>query len=1510
VKILFTSLLAILVAHGANSDPLCVFDLGEILSKSNGEVADYTDQAFSACLENNFNVGVIAPPRVDKAVLEFLKLTNIGQYAEQFMRSGAFQLSSKDSNIVPIQKIVAYYDTKPSCLVVFDSGLQVQSKFESVGNFKQVLQQTYQMCLAPPEPSPEMNVDVLCVFDLGEILSQSNGAVAQLTSNALETCIKKKMQIGVITPPGKVAALVVDFITLSLGQNMGQKLVDSDAFQVVDSSESLLGIKNIMSFYQIEPSCVVVFDSGLVSSQFTKVSDFQVALSEAASFCNPKQPSMPEMIQEKLEAVCVFDLGEVLSKANGQVATLVEKAIETCIKKKYQLAVITPPGKVAALVVDFLTLSLGQSMANKLIDSQAFQVSTDNMSALKAIVVFYQIDPACVLVFDSGLEDSKYTKVSDYKMVLDMMQDKCSTTSFTMPSPMKSSMEGSSMGGCPLGASGVCAFDFDGTLHLGGGRLAFEARQAIQKCMDTNFQIGIVSRSGAISFLQKSLKGLMPEIFTDSFFASDAFQAGGKNKVQMLQQVATCYDVTPDCFAYFDDAAQPVAKEAGVAFFVVNSKTGIVESNVDQLLLQLPEMCTRGRKTRSLSNSNDMMEFEVETDVKQMPTFKQMQREQASTQGIVKQQRQNRASSSAESTMSEAPGVCIFNFDGVLHVGGGKMAPEALLAINECTNAGFKVGVVSSSQAISFLHKALSNFMPSLFTDEMLNSPAFQAGETDKVKKILEIVNYYRANLPSSILFATNCDPAKQAGIMSKVVNSKTGILASDAMSALPQRRSGRSLLFDKEMRSRVIRAAHSKAQLDRNLEDYPSKIFEGSEPEPERQMRSRVIRAAHSKAKLDRNLEDYPSKIFQGSTYDQQQMRSRRQAEEPQMNQMNQMNQMEMDQTGQMVTKGLCVFNFDGVLHTGGGRMAQQATFAINHCLENKFEIGVVSSSEAVSFLQKALLQLMPTVFTQEFLNSPAIQYGQKDKSLMIQNVMNYFGVRPECAVFFGSAPKAGAEGAGIKPIVVDSHVGITGENIVLGLNKLAGQCSVITRMARSMSGGMGSMGSSRKTSMEEMDTQKMMRSSMRRQQPYEQQQQQQQPQYQQKKQMMMDTVSRMKRSNDALSSVDAPTSVCVFNFDGVLHIGGGRMANDAKAVVDRCNAMGFKVGIVSSSEATSFLQKFLTNLFPTVFTPQLFNSPAFQTGKKDKVEMIKQIIYYYNTQPGCVVYFDDAGKNVADMTGVAFQSVEKNGITLVDFLKAMQTIGSTCKILQPGTTNRMQRIHTVSPPVDHPPFLSQSSGFKRSIPRNSVCIFGGEGVTWTKRVGELNKPSSYALNAIQACLNAGMEIALTSETILQPDWWMTVKPVLVYHFPGVFTEQFFMSNAFQEGLGNDKALAFEAIIAWYDAVPACSVIFDTVHKAEADYVGANYQTVDSQAGLTQSDFDQAMATLSQNSDCALTDFTVPEGVDASNAVCSDLFFEGASPAGCQGFRNLETCIVQCLPGYLATQVPGRMLW
>lgn len=1154
------------------------------------------------------------------------------------------------------------------------------------------------------------------------------------------------------------------------------------------------------------------------------------------------EPMKPQYM--KPEMVCLFDLGEMLSSSNGKVLKLTDKAINTCIQKGYQIGVITPPGKVAALVVDFLHMSgMGKKVANALIESEGFQVTSHNNRALKNIVSFYQIDPKCVIVFDSGLDDSKYTKISDYKMALQMVEKTCTVTPSMHSSDSRTSSRTSVQSKLGDGSSGLCIFDFDGTLHIGSGKTAPQAIKAIQQCLQRGLQIGVVTSSDAERFLHKFLQKLVPSVFTSDFLSSNAFQPGKGNKVEKIRRMMNFFGVDRQCVGYVDDAAAPIGKAAGIPYVVVKPKNGVTSSDMEQLLDQMPEQCFDFKssadprmnymdmhtKMGSQMGKNSMMEFEVDQpgtmkmgktdmDSTSMQTMKRGERSsktpklsedemmelmemmkkmhpgydgmsdeperkssntpwmpkkgyKGSTDRYSKEssamqwqthksesgrmdsseskydQSETKYDQSAKYGQSEtkygqfeqkAPlsGVCIFNFDGTLHIGRGKMAPEGGMAVQRCADDGFEIGVVSSSKAKDFMKKALSTLLPEVFNDEMLNSDAFQAGdEKDKTTMIKDVLEFYRCPSNKAVYFDDAPGPSKAIGVLGKFVNPKTGIRQSDVLSTLPELhgeikmgRSSRSYshhrsLLERDFMSRVMRMERSKTILDRPVQDYPAKVLGKSvmdryhmdsmdsmdRNKPHyRTTKSQfsVMRVQSSKAILDRAAEDYSSKIYGDEPMDttndstddlgsmarframKSQMKSQQSdmrlersnamlnraaedypskiyGDEPMMD----TNKDFTDVLGTMVRykamkkdfrsiqsadphsgQGLCIFNFDGPLHIGGGKMAREAVPALKYCMEQGFQIAIVSSAHAVKFLHRALSKLMPNLFTEEFFQSNAFQAAQKDKAAMIKKAMAFYSVNPECVVYFDDAPKSGAEGAGVTPVFVDPSVGILQSKVMEGLSKLAGQCPMHhmprNRMPAMSMGGMDGAG------MDGMDTFKKYRI----------------PEYQSRAFQKPALKHPPFESKYGWKRKGPRGKVCIFDFDGVILVDkySWTISPYFQQALTACLGANMDIGVIADSHSRDIVRKVLSQINSEVFNVDFFFTPSFQHAtqmREDKAEALERIIDWHSAVPGCSVFFNNAHEEEANYVGINFQKVNQAvGLTKNDFNQAWEKMAMQC--------------------------------------------------------------------------------------------------------------------------------------------------------------------------------------------------------------------------------------------------------
>ncbi|KXZ49176.1 hypothetical protein GPECTOR_22g766 [Gonium pectorale] len=154
--------------------------------------------------------------------------------------------------------------------------------------------------------------------------------------------------------------------------------------------------------------------------------------------------------------------------------------------------------------------------------------------------------------------------------------------------------------------------------------------------------------------------------------------------------------------------------------------------------------------------------------------------------------------------------------------------------------------------------------------------------------------------------------------------------------------------------------------------------------------------------------------------------------------------------------------------------------------------------------------------------------------------------------------------------------------------------------------------------------------------------------------------------------ASVPQGTCVCAFDFDGVLRAAPPGAADqdtpapEARMVVDACKAAGWAVAICSSNDSPAKMKMVLgQRLDPSTFTPQFFNSPAFQIKNDNKTPLLRNIIRYHQTLPQCVAFFDDRNwnKEYAAETGVLFIKTPTNkGIRYSDWLRAQQVMTQYC--------------------------------------------------------------------------------------------------------------------------------------------------------------------------------------------------------------------------------------------------------
>ncbi|KXZ54925.1 hypothetical protein GPECTOR_4g998 [Gonium pectorale] len=91
---------------------------------------------------------------------------------------------------------------------------------------------------------------------------------------------------------------------------------------------------------------------------------------------------------------------------------------------------------------------------------------------------------------------------------------------------------------------------------------------------------------------------------------------------------------------------------------------------------------------------------------------------------------------------------------------------------------------------------------------------------------------------------------------------------------------------------------------------------------------------------------------------------------------------------------------------------------------------------------------------------------------------------------------------------------------------------------------------------------------------------------------------------------------------------------------------------------------------LDPSIFSPEFFSSSAFQMHYDNKSISLLNIIRHFDTQPQCVVLFDDQpwNRDYARETGAIFiKTPLDTGITVPDFQRAQQALSSCCNCAKP---------------------------------------------------------------------------------------------------------------------------------------------------------------------------------------------------------------------------------------------------
>lgn len=139
--------------------------------------------------------------------------------------------------------------------------------------------------------------------------------------------------------------------------------------------------------------------------------------------------------------------------------------------------------------------------------------------------------------------------------------------------------------------SGVCVFDFDGTIRLANGRIGEFVQGAIEGCMSRGHRLAIVSASHDPGLIKQTLQQITPTGFPESFFTSGAFQVGQENKTPMINKVKEFYNIAPECMVLLDDANKHHAMATGIGYQNIPHATGIRAQDFEGAMQTLHSRC-------------------------------------------------------------------------------------------------------------------------------------------------------------------------------------------------------------------------------------------------------------------------------------------------------------------------------------------------------------------------------------------------------------------------------------------------------------------------------------------------------------------------------------------------------------------------------------------------------------------------------------------------------------------------------------------------------------------------------------------------------------------------------------------------------------------------------------------------------------------------------------------------------------------------------------------------------
>lgn len=1185
------------------------------------------------------------------------------------------------------------------------------------------------------------------------------------------------------------------------------------------------------------------------------------------------------------KVLCLFDLGNLLSNKENIAAT--DDAFEYCMHNKMNIGVIVPP-EIEDQVLRYLgKTSMGQQ-ASSFVRTEAFQVVSQDDSkggneAIKRIIDLYDTKPMCLVIFDSG---KHFDSVLDAKKIFLKLEKVCQVvfdqSEKFQPIPTKDK----TLSEEPAGSGMVCLFDLDDLLSDSAQRdvaRIVQTKKAIIACLKNGYKIAAITAPGkpvatAVSFLT----AVLGQQEAKDVFNSEAFQLvhGKDSDLPAIQKIVSFYQIKPDCVIVFDS----------------------------------------GKKYTKVG---DYKESFAHTEGKCIPQ---------DTMGS-KNKEQQQQKDTIQTIPSSVKGVCILDFDGVLHIGAGKFAKESHSVIQVCLKNQFEIATVSHSTSVEFLQRSLNEFMPTVFTAKRLNSEAFQVGPGDKTHMIQRIVKFFDVDPRCVMYFEDAAWNPRNSGVVFTRVNPQTGIRRYDVERAIKQ---VPEMCFDtaedsERMETGVDQppsnAENKKMGTDTSAKDSlqqsrwvptQSKQTDWFDRKPESSVNWFERQPNYPRKLLftDPSLDDnfspdsssqYSSELNLHSDIFTDLPADFRSPYEPSF----------QPQPPIFPSKGLCIFDVHGVLRLGKGIMASKAKQSIRYCIDQGFDVGIVTRSSEKSFVKNSLAELMPSVFTPDFLSSGAFQAGSKDRVHMIHKVMRYYSARPECVVYFDDAPREVAYAAGISYVRVSPNNGVVPPQVKKGLEKLPVSCRQVNadRNVGLPSATVEKEQRNTRRSQSNVDNTENMFENMQRF-PFEA--------------VIEGGIAIAEHIAEKVNQLAEPhTALCIFNWQGALYLQkSGRLAADMGIAVEMCRNKGMDIGIISTMPGSpALIQQSLMTLDPEYFNQNYFSSAAFQVNREgDNSEYpgqkrIDDVLGFYKIpeENQCVLFFDTVYWPIPSDRVTSIILDPETGITTSAVEKGFEKLGDKCFLSSNSLstqrqtrTQRQKILHEIMsgnvphrdedislPPLfwDYgPPPLARDSSTKDFAPplppmqrswfAGRVCIFDFDG-TLLLNSGTTWSLSEYSKTAIESCIMANMKIAIIYDLPSPPE--QAAFNILETAFPLLFTKKFFQSPAFQSNI-IDITFVLSSILDYFRADPKCSMMWDNQYSIEAEKLGIVHQFTAPDIGLVKSDYLNAWNKM--NTSCKLGN--IP-------GKCPSLkFSEGVIPPMCIEFTDGQACRLKCEYGYL----------